>query len=266
MRIVALLGIRNEALYLEKCLTHLHRNGIQVCVIDNDSTDDSLAIARKFAPDCVIGIERVPFQGVYDWVAILRKKEELTGIIPADWFIHHDGDEIRSSATPDITLSQAIDAVDRQGYNAINFDEFVFLPMAEEQKGFEGVDYVTAMQYYYYFLPSATHRVNAWKNMGQPVDLVSSGGHQARFEGQNICPDNLVLRHYIGLSRDHLIRKYTGRIYSQKEVTERKWHGKRASFKAGDLRLPSREMMKKMRQNGKWDRSEPLTQHYFLGD
>lgn len=47
-RIVALLAIRNEALYLEKCLDHLYQQGIEVCIIDNGSTDNSLEIAKSF--------------------------------------------------------------------------------------------------------------------------------------------------------------------------------------------------------------------------
>jgi len=265
MKAVALLGIRNEALYLEKCLSHLQENGIRVCLIDNDSTDESMEIARAYQPGCVIGIERLPFKGVYDWVAMLRKKQELAAAIGADWYIHHDGDEIRQPPWPEMTLEQALAEVDARGYNAVNFDEFVFLPCSEDLQGHEGTDYVRAMRYYYYFAPSAMHRVNAWKNTGQPVDLVSSGGHQVKFSGRQIFPHNFVLRHYIGLSREHLIRKYTSRTYSRREVEERGWHGKRAFFQAGDLCLPERKQLKKLQPDSPWDRSEPWTKHSFLG-
>ncbi len=39
MRVVALLGIRNEERYLERCIRHLVGQGVEVCVIDNDSID-----------------------------------------------------------------------------------------------------------------------------------------------------------------------------------------------------------------------------------
>lgn len=266
MRIIALLGIRNEELYLERCLSHLKENGIEICVIDNDSTDRSMDIVRSFEPQCVVRIERMPFDGFYDWVGILKKKMELASSMDADWFIHHDGDEIREAPWPGRTLKQGIEEVDRMGYNAIDFDEFVFLPCIEDDHGYEGLDYVREMRYYYHFLPKPLHRVNAWKNTGTAVDLVPFGGHRAEFEGRRIFPENFILRHYIGLSKEQLIQKYTGRTYSREEVEKRRWHGKRAFFKAEDLILPSRSELKKVSADGLWDTSDTWAKHKFFGE
>ena len=73
--IVALLGIRNEALYLEKCLDHLYQQGISTCIIDNNSTDNSLDIAKSFTNRGVIQIETLQFDGYFDLFKILKYKE-----------------------------------------------------------------------------------------------------------------------------------------------------------------------------------------------
>src|SRR5215468_9856188 len=144
MRIVALLAVRNEERYLKRCLEHYRQQGIETCLIDNGSTDRTLQIAEGFLNRGVIRIEHLPFSGVFELETQLRCKERLAAEIAADWFIHCDADEIREAPRHYKTLREGIEVVDRQGYNAIDFDEFVFLPTADDES-FEGRDYVEAM-------------------------------------------------------------------------------------------------------------------------
>lgn len=72
-RIVALLAVRNEALYLARCLEHLYAQGIETCVIDDGSTDDSLKIAKSFIGRGVFRVESRPYNGFYDWTDLLKK-------------------------------------------------------------------------------------------------------------------------------------------------------------------------------------------------
>lgn len=265
LRIVALLTVRNEALYLDRCLKHLQGQGVETCVIDNESTDDSRKIAEQFLGRGVFRIETQPFEGFFDLVAQLRLKEKLSREIDADWFIHHDADEIREAPAPFKSLYEGIRKADQEGYNAINFDEFVFLPTAGDES-FEGMDYVEAMKYYYFFEPSPQRQVKAWKNAGQTVDLVSSGGHSIKFEGIKIYPVNFILRHYIALSRAHAINKYGHeRIYSQDEIEKRGWHGPRAKFNSNHFQLPTCEQLKMIGKNSDLDKAAPWVTHVFFG-
>ena len=159
MRIVALLAVRNEELYMERCLEHLYSQGIETCVIDNDSTDRTRQIAEQFLGRGVFGIETHTYPGYYDWVGLLRTKERLASEIDADWFIHHDADEIREAPAPYRTLREGIEAVETEGYNAINFDEFTFLPKSSAER-YEGRDYVKGMRHYFFFQPKPLHRIN----------------------------------------------------------------------------------------------------------
>lgn len=263
-RVVALLTCRNESLYLSRCLNHLCKQGIETCLIDNESTDTSVNIAKKFSKKGVFRIETQTYPGYFDLVAQLQLKEKLAKEIDADWFIHYDADEIREAPAPYKTLREGIEAADKKGYNAINFDEFVFLPTSENES-FEGKDYVKEMKYYYFFEPSPVRHIKAFKKTKQVIDIANSGGHRIKFEGINIYPESFILRHYVVLSKRHAIDKYCRqRIYSKDEI-ERGWHGARATFSPEKLEFPDKGQLKIL-TNNKWDKNDPWIKHTFLGD
>jgi ABC-type polysaccharide/polyol phosphate transport system ATPase subunit len=270
LRVVALLAVRNEAAYLERCLRHLVDQNVDVLVIDNDSTDDTLLIAQKWLGRGVIGIENYPYPGHYDWQGLLRFKETLARKVDADWFIHHDADEIRQSRCRGETLVQAITRLDAKGYNAIDFDEFVYLPMTKTGRVHgttpDNVDYVRDYVLGYYFAPGGRHRVNAWKKTGHNVDLVTHGGHRVDFPGLRLAPERLVLRHYPCLSEKHLADKYGHeRIYSQQEIEELGWHGSRATFALPRVIWPSLHELSRPHEQD-WPIDSVWTAHPFLGD
>jgi glycosyltransferase involved in cell wall biosynthesis len=262
MRIVALLTVRNEASYLECCVRHLHEQGVETCVIDNDSTDGSRQIAEQFLGRGVCQIERLRYEGYFDLLAQCRQQEKLAAEIDADWFIHHDADEIIEAPAGFASLAQAIKAVDDAGYNAINCDEFVFVPIDENQH-FEYRNYVGEMKHYYFFEPAPVRLVRMWRR--HPAILLhQSGGHGAVFPDRRIFATPFILRHYIGLSADYLRAKYSQRVYSDTEVRERGWHGWRAKFTEWRVSLPSTDELKVYRGDGVWDKSQPKTMHQFV--
>jgi len=260
LRIVALLSVRNEELYISRVIEHLFTQGIEICVIDNESTDATLGIAQKYLGRGVFRIETQPFEGYFNLVAQLSLKEQLSREINADWFIHHDADEIREAPAPFKSLYEGILKADEEGYNAINFDEFVFLPTTDDDS-FEGTDYVAKMRYYYFFEPAKFHRINAWKKTNLDFDLVSSGGHGVNFTDRKIYPENFILRHYVALSRAHAIAKYgSERIYSSEEMDTRGWHRARANANIEAIRFPSSGELHQV-SDGQWNKSRPCTQH-----
>lgn len=265
MRIVALLGVRNEELYMARCLEHLFQQGVETCVIDNGSTDRTLEIARRFSGRGVFRTEHLPFLGYFDLVGQLRYQEQLASEIDADWFIHHDADEIREAPANLGTLREGIIAADADGYSAIDFEEFVFSPTSLEEQ-FENTDYVTNMRHYYFFSPRELHRVNAWKKTSAVQTLTRTGGHQIEFSGRRIYPTKFILRHYMALSVSHLRKKYgKERIYSQREIEERGWHRARFKLIADQIRLPSINDVKQLQPGSNtFDRSDPKTKHLIF--
>lgn len=262
MRVVALLAVRNEENYLERCLMHLYEQGVETCLIDNGSTDRTLEIARNYLHRGVYRVEHIPFTGIFEWPKILKYKCRLAQETNADWFIHHDADEIREVPKSFANLVEGIKDADEKGYNAINSDELVFMPTSAED-AYEEKDYVKEMKYYYYFRPNVLHRVNIWKNTGGNADLASSGGHSVKFENRQIYPHNFILRHYILLSKRHAMEKYGKRNYDPEELA-RGLNVKRAGFNPKNIKFPNKKDLKRVSDNGEWDLSDPWTGHFFL--
>lgn len=264
LRIVAILAVRNEEIFIKRCIEHLALQGVDIYIIDNDSSDNTIAIAEKYLNKGVIHIESLPYDGSFNLTSQLTIKERISRSLDADWFIHHDADEIRFAPKPYKTLHEGISAVDNAGFTAINFDEFVFLPTSREES-YEETDYVKDMMYYYYFAPKKLRRINAWKNTGQEIDLCSSGGHQVKFENIRIFERNFILRHYIFLSYNHACMKYGSRTHNKSEL-KRGWHIERHGFDPEKLQLPHKNQLKKIAPNREMDTSDPWTHHRFFGE
>ena len=264
LRIVAILATRNEELFIQKCLEHLISQDIEVYLLDNESTDNTLGIAERFLKNGLVDIKSFPFDGNFDLTAQLSIKEKIAQSFDADWFIHHDADEIRFAPLRYKSLHDGIRDIDSKGFTAINFDEFVFLPTSRNES-FENKDYVKEMKYYYYFSPKSFRRINAWKNTGDKVDLISSAGHRVNFDKINIYKENFIMRHYIFLSYAHACNKYGARVHKKSEL-KRGWNVDRDGFNPSKVLLPDKKELKKVLEGRELDTSDPWTQHRFIGE
>jgi hypothetical protein len=282
MRIVAILASYNEGRFIRACLEHYLQQGVEVYLLDNDSTDETVEIAREFIGRNLVGIERIPRDGTYKWTRILMRKEQLADELRADWLMHADPDEIRVAPTSDLRLAEAIAQVDREGYNAVNFMEYTFLPV-REAPDHDHADFQKTMRWYYPFAPRHPHRLNAWKRQarrwggvksvlrelvrnhrwGSPsVSLAASGGHIVEFPGIRPFPYDFKLKHYIVLSLDHAIRKYVKKAFEPKEVSN--FHGWRATAREHDLLLPTRSQMRLYTSDDDLDPTNPLREHLLV--
>jgi hypothetical protein len=212
-RVVALIAAYNEGDIISAVIGHLIKNGIDVYLMDNHSTDDTVEQAKPWLGRGLMQIESFPcdapsdspLRGQFAWTAILSRKQELAREIRADWFIHHDADEIREGPWPGVNLKDAIQWVDTLGYNCIDFRAFNFPPV---DNGFtQGNDPRT---YFRFCEPVAEFdklQLKCWKATGTPVSLCNSGGHDAEFPGRRIFPIPFLLRHYPIRSQTHGVRK-----------------------------------------------------------
>src|SRR5579863_1730355 len=125
---VAIVTVRNESIHIRRCLRDLIHDGIDVILIDHDSTDDTAAKAREFLGKGLLAVERLPWMGVYSLPDILAAKRSLIQSVGHDWVIHADADEWLSAPEEDMRLIDGIAAADGAGFNCINFNEFVFIP------------------------------------------------------------------------------------------------------------------------------------------
>jgi glycosyltransferase involved in cell wall biosynthesis len=263
VRVLALLATFNEERFVGGCIEHLVRHGVEVHIIDNSSTDGTLAIAERYLGRGLIGIESFPRHGVYSWRPLLERKEELAASLDADWFMHVDADEIRLPPRSTLSLSQALSEVDTLGYNAVNFLEFAFMP-TREAPDHDHADFQNTMRAYYPFLPGTEpNRLNAWKRQPQRVELAWSGGHQVKFTGLNMYPTFFPMRHYLCLSASHAVRKYVERSYDPAEVAAG-WHRVRAALRAENIKLPSQHELRHYESDDRLDASNPRRRHYLF--
>ena len=259
MRIVALVQTYNERRFIAGCIEHLREQGVETYLIDNESTDDTVGIAERYLGRGVIGIETLPRHGEFALRAQCERQEELAAELDADWFIHHDADEIRVSGTQGRSLAHTIEELDRAGFTAVDFHEYVFVP-TRESPDHDHPEFRQTMRWYYPYAPASPFRRNAWKRQEGPVELAWSGGHVVRFPDLRPAPSPLALRHYLFLSVPHAIEKFVIRRFANDEV-EAGWHGWRARLASGEIALPHAAELRVYTADHLLDPSDPWTKH-----
>ena len=202
-RAVAILIVYNEQDVIGPTIQKLVDDGVGVYIIDNWSTDRTPEIVRQFEGKGLVGMERFPAEPseVFPFVALLRRVADLAVELKADWYIHADADERRSSPWPGVSLRDAFWLVDRAGFNAIDHTVINYRPI---DNGFQpGTDYE---RHFRYFEMGRTGdllmQVNTWKNVG-PVNLDRWAGHQAVFPGRRVFPYKFLVKHYPIRSQEH---------------------------------------------------------------
>ena len=275
MRVIALLATYNEERFIDACVENLVAQGIDVYLIDNQSTDRTLELAKRHVGNGIIGIETFPRDGTYRWRAILERKEQLAEELDADWFMHLDADEIRLPPRAGTTLAEAFAELDGRGYNAVNFSEFTFMPTQEAPDHDHG-RFQETMRWYYPYKTNSPHGLKAWRKpvrstrrltlpliggRRETARIAWSGGHRVRFRGLRAYPESFRMRHYLFLSIPHAIEKYVERRYDAKEV-DSGWHQWRARVTVSALRLPSSAELRPYESDDLLDPSDPRRQHY----
>lgn len=262
-RVVALLATFNEERFVAGCLEHLFQQKLSVYLIDNGSTDNTVAIAERYLGRGLIGVESFPRAGIYSWRPILERKEQLAHTLDADWFMNVDADEIRLPPRRDRLLADAFGDVEEAGYNAINFQEFTFVP-TREAPDHDHPEFQRTMRRYYPFLASAVpNQVKAWKRQADAAEFAWSGGHQTRFENLRLFPENFVMKHYLFLSVQHAIRKYVEKNFDPAEL-EIGWHRARARLRTELIKLPPEAELRAFTSDDELDASNPRSRHYLF--
>src|SRR5262249_28009319 len=216
--------------------------------MDHHSTDGTVAAVEPYLGRGLVGIERFPGRSPapgtdttrFTLGAIMRRKEQLACELPADWFINHDADEFRDSPWAHLDLKGAIRAADRSGFNAIDFEVLNFRPTHDRfQPGYPVRD---AFQFYERGQISNNAQIRCWKRALGPVDLASTGGHEAIFAGRRVFPVRFILRHYPIRGQAHGERKvFQERLPRfDKDERLRGWHAHYDRFRQGQsfLRVP----------------------------
>jgi glycosyltransferase involved in cell wall biosynthesis len=260
-RIVALIAAYNEGRFIGGCLDHLHAQGVATYLLDNGSTDDTVAIAERRLGGGLIAIESVPRADTFRWRSLLGRKEELATQLDADWFLHVDADEILLPPAGGGTLATALAAVDAAGDDAIELAELTFVP-TRESPDHDHPGFRRTMRWYYPFLPSPLHLVRGWKRGPARVALAASGGHVASFPDRRLHPHRFRLCHYLFLGVEHAREKYERKRYDPAEVRHG-WHGWRPALRVDATMLPRERDLRRAGDDDHLDTSSPRTEHCF---
>jgi hypothetical protein len=238
--VTAIIAAHNEEDVIGPVLADLAAQGIRFYVIDHASTDGTSAEVERFRRKGLVGTERLDGE-TFSLDRIIRRKEMLAGELETDWVINADADEFRESPWPGVGFVEALCEVDRLGYNAVDFAVVNFVPVKD---GFSKGD--DPREVFRFCEPGAVYdrlQVRCWKKLPVPLDLVSTAGHEARFEGRRVFPLRFLLRHYPIRSQAHGERK----VWRERvprfapEERARGWHVQYDGLKQGDsfLRPPS---------------------------
>lgn len=263
MRVVAILAAYNEERFIGGCLEHLIEQGVEAYLIDNSSNDRTVEIAREYLGRGLIDVETLPREGgVHRWPKILRRKEEVAASIEADWFMHMDPDEIRLAPRSDQTLVEAFEDVDAQGYNAVNFLEFTFIPTKESPEH-DHPDFQKTMRWYYPFMLRYPYQIKAWKRQPETINLTRGGGHRVEFPDLRLYPETFRMRHYQFLSLEQACVKYLqNKNYDPAEVKKNFW---RAWVIEERMQLPSESDLNVYTSDAELSISNPRVQHVIEG-
>ena len=226
--VAAVITVFNEIDVIEQVVRYLGRQGVEVHLVDNWSSDGSFELAKAMqAAGLCADVVRFPAEPPkdYDWTALLQHTASYGAKLDADWVIHYDADEIRCAPWLGVTLPQALSFVDSLGYTAI---DFTVLNFGFTQPAGSGPVALGDLKFFDFGRhPAHQLQIKAWKNQGQVVDLASSGGHIAKFPQLKVYPLKFLTRHYPMRSVEQASKKvFQDRLPRvERERREKNWHG-----------------------------------------
>lgn len=227
VKTLAIIHTFNEEDVIEHTMRYLINQGIDICVLDNWSTDCTFEIAKKIKeefPNRII-VRKFPEEkskdnNYFEWEKQLKETERISRELNYDWYIHYDSDEIRRAPFDNVTLSEMIAYVDSLGYNAIDTTVLDFRLTDKKENIFAQNTYFELGR-----RPSCFMQIKTWKKC-EDIDLASTGGHLAKFKNQKVYPLKIINRHYSLRSLEQAKRKvFRDRLPRfEKEKKEKGWH------------------------------------------
>jgi len=208
MKIVGMLPVYNDEDIIEEVIKNMISNGIELVILDNGSNDHSYTCCESFLGKGVLELYRFEAD-TYMRELVLRMLYDMAIKLSPDWMIQVDSDEILESGIQNKTLKDAIEQVDSNGYNLIQFDRFDFFMTDDDDESAKTIK--DKMKYYSY---QGDYVYRSWKYM-PGISIGDVSGHYPIFpngEGYKISPKKFVMRHYPLRTEEQSKRKVNDRI------------------------------------------------------
>ena len=233
LRGLAIVPAFNEEDVIEHVVRDLAGNGFEVVLLDNQSTDRTVELARAAGAD----VETFESDG-FTLNAQLERFEQIALERDHDWCVVCDADEFRESPWPGMTLLEALREVDALGYSAVNFELFNFRPTDDDfVPGTDVREHLTR-----YEPPESFDviQIKCWQNPGSRVDLSRLFHEGAKFPNRRVFPVPFILRHYPIRSETHGRRKVLGERLPRYDAAEREdgFHVQYNAFADGESVVP----------------------------
>jgi hypothetical protein len=251
-RALAIMPAFNEADVIFHAIGALVSEGVDVYLLDHESTDGTVEAAKPWLGRGLVRIERFPEEAGYPernrtemvWRDILRRVGEVSGEVAADWYLFVNADEFREAPWPGVTLTDGLREVDELGFNAVNFELLNFRPTAQDAF-VDGADVRDHLRHYEPPKSYDVLQIKAWKAQPAVVDLVHHGGHDVLFAGKRVFPVPFLLRHYPIRSAEHGRRKVLAERMARFAAEERAggWHVQYDHYADGADYLHDRETL-----------------------
>ena len=179
----------------------------------------------------VIQLRYLPYGGTFDLTAQLAIKAEVLSGLTSDWVIHQDADEILQGPRTWACLRTCIEEADEGGFNVLNFDELVMLPLVPNI-----ADPYNNNKLCYFFEPRPLRLMRAWKRTAA-LNNEATGGHLLSGPDVYVSPTRPLLKHFIVRSQEHARQKFINRAFSKRDL-EKGWHTNRLGVTEAMLKLP----------------------------
>lgn len=202
-RVAAVIPAYNEVDIVVASIEALLREGMEVHIIDNWSTDGTFELASAMARSPPVTVERFPERPTprFEWSSLLRRVEDVAAR-RRGWILFQSVDELRESPWPGVTLRDAFWWVGTQGFNAVDFSVATFHPV--DDSFVPGNDFGSHFRWFEFPATAATlPHVAAWDAAAGRASLASSGGHDASFERRRVYPYRFLRKHYPIRSQAH---------------------------------------------------------------
>jgi len=229
--VLAIVTTYNEADIVGGLVDRLVGAGLRVHVVDNwsdDATPDIVAgRAARLGPGRVV-LERFPSEGPsphFELERLLRRVETIAHESGADWVVHHDADEIREPPWPDVSLRDALFAIEGWGFDCVDHTVVNFVPV--DDSFVPGADLAASFSWCELGdSPGHFLQQKAWKPGNAPVAMASTGGHEIVEATRRVFPYKFLTRHYPIRSQAHGERKILGERQRRFSPAERArgWH------------------------------------------
>ena len=198
----------NEEQILEECLQHYLIQGIDLVIVDNNSTDSSLAIVRASQkdqekyPGRIHAVLQITTEG-YEWERMLKfacdyMHERLSSY---EWILLIDADAFYHSPVKGMSLLEFMESVKKRGCNIIDGQLIEFYPTEKDDVSISLP--IQRLNYCKVYNPCPQHKIFLY----HPSIKFYEGGHICMRENARVSMVKFLYLHYPWVSYEHGVKK-----------------------------------------------------------